>query len=367
MTEAFSQEPAAPGRLLIADDDEPSRRLLRDIFLNQGYLVTEARDGEDALDAAGATLPDVILLDVMMPRLDGLEACRRLKADARTRPIPILLVTALHERGDRLRGMASGANDFITKPIDTEEVLLRVRNALRLKRLRDEVNNLLSMRETLSDMIVHDIRNPLLAIRLTAMRIAAAPTQDAPKTLANAILCQTELIDRFICDLLDVSRMEQPSFRLASRPVDLSRLARTASANQRMQAEAKRLQLRVVSPECPCETTADEKLIVRLLENLLDNAIKYAPADSEVRLRICPKEASGAAHRILVEDEGPGIPLDYRETIFDKYVCLQNRDPSIHQTGLGLAFCRMVAEAHGGSISVASRQPQGSVFTVELP
>lgn len=367
MTDAFLHEPALQGRLLVADDDEPSRRLLRDLFRKQGYTVTEARNGEEALNLARAAPPDVILLDVMMPRLDGLEACRRLKDDARTRPVPVLLVTALHERADRLKGMACGANDFISKPFDTEEILLRVRNALRLKRLHDEVRELLSKRETLSDMIVHDIRNPLLAIRLTAMQIAGAPNPDAATSLANEIIGQAGLIDRFISDLLDVSRLEQPSFRLDRSLVDLSRLARIACENQRRLAETKHLQVRVVCPECPCETSADANLLVRLLENLLNNAIKYSPAGREVRLSICPQDATHPSHRILVEDDGPGIPLDYRDTIFNKYTCLQSTDPSIHQTGLGLAFCRMVAEAHGGRISVASRQPHGSLFTVELP
>jgi DNA-binding response OmpR family regulator len=185
MTEAVLHEPAQQGRLLIADDDEPSRRLLRDLFRKQGYTVTEARNGEEALRLARATLPDVILLDVMMPKLDGWGTLRRIREDSNVRPVPVLLVTALHERADRLKGMACGANDFISKPFDTEEIQLRVRNALRLKRLHDEVSILLSKRETLSDMIVHDIRNPLLAIRLTAMQIAGAPNPASAQSLAT--------------------------------------------------------------------------------------------------------------------------------------------------------------------------------------
>jgi K+-sensing histidine kinase KdpD len=303
----------------------------------------------------------------MMPKMDGLEVCRRLKGDARTSPIPVLLVTALHERHDRLAGMACGANDFITKPVDTDEVLLRVRNALRLKRLRDELDTLLKMRETLSDMIVHDIRNPLLAIRLTAMRIASAQTPEPAKSLAQAILGQTQQIDRFICDLLDISRMEHASFRPNIKPEDLSQIALTAAESARTLADDRRLRILVQKPHSLCEAQVDEKLIVRLLENLLDNAIKYAPAGSDVWIRICPKDETHPTIRLLVEDEGPGVPLDYRETIFDKYACIQNIDPSIHQTGLGLAFCRMVAEAHGGRVYVTDRPPHGSVFVVELP
>jgi two-component system cell cycle response regulator len=118
------------GHVLVVDDEEKNRRLLRDILSSKGYQVTEAVDGEETLRRAREQEPDVILLDVMMPKLDGYDVCRELKADSVTAATPILLVTALKERADRLKGLEAGANDFISKPIDTEEVSLRVRNAL---------------------------------------------------------------------------------------------------------------------------------------------------------------------------------------------------------------------------------------------
>src|SRR5205823_5958408 len=114
------------GRVLVVDDEEPNRLLLRDWLEAQGHEVTEAVDGEQTLELVASTPPDVILLDVMLPKVDGFEVCRRLKADARTAPIPILLITALTDRRDRLAGIQAGANDFLTKPIDTQDVALRV-------------------------------------------------------------------------------------------------------------------------------------------------------------------------------------------------------------------------------------------------
>ncbi|MEI7902961.1 MAG: response regulator, partial [bacterium] len=152
--------------MLVVDDDEMSRRLLRDLLAAHGYRLSEAVDGEDAMRQIEANLPDLILLDVMLPKLDGIEICRGLKSNERTAPIPVLLVTALHDRSDRLRGIASGATDFITKPVDTAEVLLRVRNALRTKRLYDQSNALLRLKDSLSDMIVHDDQsNALLRLK----------------------------------------------------------------------------------------------------------------------------------------------------------------------------------------------------------
>jgi signal transduction histidine kinase len=358
---------AAAGRVLVVDDDEMSRRLLCDILSMRGYTVFDAADGEAALSEVAASQPDVILLDVMMPRLDGMEVCRRLKADALTAPIPVLLVTALHERADRLKGVASGANDFITKPIDTEEVLLRVRNALCLKRLYDERNALLRLREELSDMIVHDLRNPLLGIMLSALRIEALDVPPPARALARTIRSQVDLADRFVTDLLEVSRMEHAGFTLNRTRVDLTERARTAALSLLPHAEAKRIRIRIEVPEAPCLVDADEGLLVRLIDNLLSNAVKFSPENSEVQLRVCPADGKQPVCRIHVQDDGPGVPVGFREAIFDKFACVKMKAFAARQTGLGLTFCRMVAEAHGGRIYVEERKPRGAVFTVELP
>ena len=191
--------------MLVVDDDERSRRLLRDLLAVHGYQVVEAVDGEDALRQVAAAPPDAILLDVMMPKLDGIETCRRLQADERTAPIPVLLITALCDQADRLRGIASGATDFITKPVDTAEILLRVRNALRTKQLYDQRNLLLQLRNNLSDMIVHDIRNPLLAITLCARRLDTPDMPPAVARLAGTILEQAHFVERFATDLLTIT------------------------------------------------------------------------------------------------------------------------------------------------------------------
>ena len=357
----------ADSRVLVVEDDEKSRRLLVDLLSVHGYPVTSAVDGEDALRQIEAEPPDVILLDVMMPKMDGFDTCRRLTSDERTAPIPVLLVTALRDRPDRLRGIASGATEFITKPFDTAEVLLRVRNALRTKRLYDERNTLLRLRQTLSDMIVHDIRNPLLAITLCASRIR---TQDAPSAvsrLADTIMDQAELLERFVSDLLTVSKMEQGHLTLQHTPENLVELGRAAFRNNRELADTKRIRLEVVAPDGACVAGVDKNLFARLLDNLIVNAIKFAPGDTQVTLRITRVNENGVLFRIQVEDEGPGIPLGYREAIFNRFEVVKMKDADVPQTGLGLTLCRMVAEAHGGRIFVETHEPHGSVFTVELP
>ena len=357
----------AESRVLVVEDDEKSRRLMRDLLAVHGYQVSEAVEGEDALRQVAAEPPDVILSDVMMPKLDGIELCRRLKSDEKTAPIPVLLVTALHDRPDRLRGIASGATDFITKPVDTAEVLLRVRNAVRVKRLYDQRNALLHMRENLSDMIVHDLRNPLLAITLCARRIEAQDSPPAVARLAESILEQVQFLERFVCDLLSVSRMEQGHLDLQRTAENMVELGRAALRNHQVLADAKHIRLDVVAPDGDCIAEVDKGLFERLLDNLISNAVKFAPNGTSVTLRVQQADDCGRTCRIQVEDEGPGIPLGYREAIFDKFEIVKMKDSAAPQTGIGLALCRMVAEAHGARIFVETRQPHGSIFTVELP
>jgi len=363
----FVLDNPAESHVLVVEDEEKSRRLMLDLLGAHGYRVSQSVDGEEALGFIAENPPDVILMDVMMPKVDGFEACRRLQADERTCPIPVLLVTALNDRAYRLRGIAAGATDFITKPFDTAEVLLRVRNALRTKRLYNQRNALLRMREELSDMIVHDIRNPLLAIALCARGLTAKGTPAAVARHAQAILDQTQLLETFVSDLLTVSKMEQGQLRLQLASEDLAELGRAALLNHRMIAEEKNIRLEITAPDTPCLANVDRSLFLRLLDNLLSNAIKFAPAGTCVSLTISRLDVSGSPCRITVEDEGPGIPLGYHETVFDKFGVVEMRGLDLPQTGLGLAFCRMVAEAHNGRIYVMARQPLGSTFIVELP
>jgi two-component system sensor histidine kinase/response regulator len=366
MKNLLASDRASDSHILVVEDDEKSRRLLRDFLEAYGYQMSEAVDGEEALSVINAKPPDLILLDVMMPKMDGFEVCRRLKENEQTQMIPVLLVTALSDRADRLRGISVGATDFITKPIDTLEVLFRVRNALRTKHLYDDRNSLLRMREELSDMIVHDIRNPLLGITLCARRLETKNKSPAVIHLAKEILRQTQLLDNFISDLLTVSKIEQGQLTLQRSDEDLVACVQAAMRHHQIAAETEKIQLALVAPDGPVFARVDKSLIVRLLDNLLANAIKFS-RQSCVTLTIKPAGDSGTPCLIQVEDEGPGIPLGYRDKIFEKYGIVKMKELELPQTGLGLAFCRMVAEAHGGRIYVAPRQPCGSIFSVELP
>ena len=354
-------------RVLVVDDIPANLRLLEAKLRAEYFEVALAASGPEALALSAAWAPDIVLLDVMMPGMDGYEVCRRLKSQEATAHIPVVMVTALTDQAERVRGLEAGADDFISKPVDTDELLLRVRNAVRTKQLDDERLALLRRRETLANMIVHDIRNPLLAITLCAQGLLKKSRAPAVRHLADLIVDQTRQLDDFVGDLLNVARLERDDLPLRRTREDLVELGRIVLGNHRVVAEKKQIRLELEASPGACPAEVDRQLILRLLDNLIANAVKFSPEHARVTLTFTPAGADGTPRRIRVEDEGPGVPQDYRETIFEAYGVVQQPNAALPQTGLGLAFCRMAAEAHGGRISVQARQPRGSVFTVDLP
>jgi two-component system sensor histidine kinase/response regulator len=214
----MSENTAGWGGVALVVDDEPRNvTLLQDLLEARGYTVLTANNGEQGLALARDRVPDVVLLDVMMPRMNGFDVCRKLKAEQKTAMIPVLLVTSLDARQDRLAGIGAGANDFITKPIDSGDLLLRVRNAVAGKRLHDQVTTQLrqlqeleAARDTLTHMIVHDLRSPLTGLRgyLDLLRMVANGNPEVVEYAAEADVIAGRLTE-MISQVLDVSRLER--------------------------------------------------------------------------------------------------------------------------------------------------------------
>jgi len=193
------------GNLLIIDDEENNRMLLRDVLEVQGHTVTEATNGADALRLAGQHVPDAVLCDVMMPNMDGYEVCKRLKENPASAHVPVLLITALTERTERLAGIQAGANDFITKPIDVADVTLRVRNAVQIKKLFDSLQaayqqsiDVKALQQKIVQMIIRDTRKPLgKALELLEPRKRASKTGISQKAVEQACQILRDLAKRF--------------------------------------------------------------------------------------------------------------------------------------------------------------------------
>ena len=357
--------------VLVVDDEEKNRRLLRDVLELRGYRVIEASHGEEGLRLARAEDPDVILLDIMMPILDGYAVCRELKADAATAVIPVLMVTALRERSSRLEGIAAGANDFLTKPVDTQDVYLRVRNAVQLKQQHDELRRsyeqlrrVEQMRDRLVHMVVHDMRSPLMimdmGLQLTELDVQEFLDEPGRRNLAS-VRSTVSALTEMVSTILDVSKMEDDALTLQRAPVRMPGLIRDAVARLGVLAGDRTLETDL-PPTCP-PVQGDGALLARVLANLLFNAVKHTPTDGTIRIVLRPA-ADGL--RVEVIDTGRGIHPKDHERVFEKFGQAEHgRDR--HSTGLGLTFCRMVIERHAGAIGIQSDLGRGCTIWFTLP
>ena len=361
------------GHILIVDDEPFNRELLRAILKNQGHETSEAENGKMALEMIESLPVDVVLLDVMMPSPDGFQVCQTLKNNPNTAHIPVILVTSLSDRRDRLRGIEAGASDFLTKPVDIQEVLLRVRNAVYAKRLYDrlqesyqKLKDLESLRDKLTHMLVHDMRSPLAGIHgyLEMIRLHGHMNKN-PKILrfADQALDSTSSLIEMVSSILDVSRLEEGKMPLHLAPADLVEVARQVIHSLTSSRNESRISL-----ECPCESVqvlCDGEIIRRVITNLVANAIKFSEENTEVTVGI---EKHGEEVRVWVSDHGPGIPQELLPVIFEKYGQVQLKSKrQQHSTGLGLTFCKLAMEAHNGRIGVHTEVGRGSTFWFMLP
>ena len=367
--------------ILLVDDDPRNVRLLEGIFRAAGYRVAKAHDGYEALRLAGTERPDLILLDVMMPRLSGHEVCAKLKADPATRAIPVIMVTALSSLEEKVGGLEVGADDFVSKPVNRIELMARARSLLRAKALHDELahardelerknaelTRVEELKESLVQMVVHDLKNPLTAImgnlELLQGRLGEEPERDRER-IGRSVGSSRSMM-RMILDLLDVARLEENRFPLALGAFDAAALVEERAAEIEGIARTKCLEIRRRSEPGLPPVRADRSLVGRILGNLLSNSLKHTPSGGSVTIAV---ERAGEGVAFLVEDTGEGIPPEFQPFLFQKFAQAHLRRHGLAtDRGLGLAFCKLAAEAHGGSMQVDSEPGRGSLFRLVLP
>jgi two-component system sensor histidine kinase/response regulator len=362
--------------ILVVDDAPANLQVISGLLKGHGYRVRLSPSGKLALHAARQEPPDLILLDVNMPELSGYEVAEELKKDPALRDIPIIFLSALQDTVDKVRAFAAGAVDYVTKPFQFEEVEARVRTHLSLRRLQaeleqrrqsleqanHELHKLQELRDNLTHMVVHDLRSPLSAIIANLDLIALREKSLSPvsaESLADARSSSFTLV-RMVSSMLDVSRMEAGQLELVRSDCELAALCQDAVRSVRVPGSDAAC---VVDAPAPLVVSADRELLVRVLENLLGNAFKYAPEGDTVRIGV-ERVASGA--RVTVVDHGPGIAPELHARIFEKFGQVQPGGPR-SGTGLGLTFCKLAIEAHGGRIGVQSQVGEGATFWFELP
>jgi signal transduction histidine kinase len=360
------------GTILVVDDASHNRSQLSALLSEQGYTVLQAEDGEKALALLARQLPDLVLLDAHLPTPNGFDLCQRLKADPRTRALPIILICAADEMLDKDRVFNVGANDYVSNPLHAQEVLARVSAQLRLRQMQQELDALrvtqIDPMQALDDEkhkrdIPHDLKNSLGLILSAADMLRETPLSDDQAQMLTIIERKANFMLAIITDLLDLARLTvktTPRYALTS----LRALAQESLVGFDLQAAYKRLAFKVYLPEEDALVQVERHAISRMIDNLVSNAIKYtARGGVEVRVETAPETFS-----IAVRDSGLGIPAEALPYIFDRFYRIPL--PEYLQedgTGLGLAIVKAIVEQHQGTIQVETAVGVGSTFCVTLP
>jgi signal transduction histidine kinase len=361
----------AAANILVVDDTPANLTLLSSILREGGYRVRPAPSGELALRAAAAEPPDLVLLDISMPELDGFEVCTRIKADPRLRDVPVIFATAHTAVTDKVKAFAAGCVDYVTKPLQADEVRARVATHLRLCRQQRELRasyerlaELERMRDGLVHMLIHDLRSPLASIICFAQMLREQAPALPPQAVDDVAEClgSARRMVGMVTAVLDVSRYEQTGMKVQPARCDLAEISRRMVAEMRPLARDTPVVMDLATPEVPID--ADPALVSRVVQNLLVNALDFTPPGGAIRIAI---GADAQTAHFAIEDDGPGIDHDAKPRIFQKFGAVGHKDAR-YSNGLGLTFCRMAIEAHGGAIGVDDRGGnRGARFWFTLP
>jgi signal transduction histidine kinase len=355
-------------RILVVDDVLQNLQVVGSLLRKEGYDVLPASSGSQALERVKVRIPDLILLDLMMPEMDGLEVCRQLKSDAAVNHVPIIFLTASNEMEHLVEGFRVGAVDYVTKPFNGAELLARVRTHVELKLARERLREMNDEKNEFMGIAAHDLRNPLSAIKGFSEMIiedAEALQHQVLQTNGRHIKNMAERMVEMVQNLLDANRIERGEMQLKLAPVDLSAITALVVEGQRSRAAAKEQSIEFQPSPGGAAAVADPTVAAQIIENLVSNAVKYSPPGKRIWVRL-----RGAAQtvRFEVQDEGPGLSADDQKKLFGKFARLSAKPTGgEHATGLGLSIVKRMVEAMHGRVWCESELGRGATFVVEWP
>jgi len=359
--------------ILVVDDEPKNIELLEAHLAPQGYEIIKADNGKEALAQLGGDQVDLILLDVMMPGMDGYEVCRALKK--KTGYLPVIMITSLGDRDSRLKGIECGADDFLSKPFDSAELKLKIKNLLKIKYLYGKVENncreikaLSGLKDDLTTFIIHDLRTPLtgiigfLDLLLMSSDLTEPDRNDVEKTKQNSVTMLG-----MICDLQSMNKMENKELVVNAADCDLGSIVSSSVRVLLPMLNVKAIGLLDKTVGSGMRVRVQKDLIGRVVQNLVSNAIRYTPRQGIITIE-CEKDESSGMASVSISDSGTGVPGEQKLRIFDKYVTVESKNKRMSgSSGLGLAFCKLAVELHGGKIWVEDRSGGGSIFRFTLP
>lgn len=355
--------------ILIVDDIEANIQLLATMLSDSGFDIGVAYSGSEALDSVSAYKPDLILLDIMMPEMDGFEVAKILKANKLTQDIPIIFLTAKADISDITKGFELGASDYVTKPFQSQELLARVHTHLKLKFVMEELVQMNNIRNKFFSIISHDLKNPFSGI----IGLAEMISQDGDKLTADDIRHTGEVMHKsakvlyeLLENLLEWSRSQLGTIEFRQHPLDLREYIEKAINIYQLKAEQKQISLRsFISTEA--KVFADNYMLNTILRNLIGNAIKFTPPGGVILVGATACEDASLI-KLFVRDSGIGIPEESKDKIFrldTKFVRTGTNNEV--GTGLGLILTKELIEKHKGSIWFESEEGEGTTFYFTLP
>ena len=365
--------PADKPKILLVDDTPTNLSILEEI-LEEDYFISIAQSGTQALSITEKFVPDLVLLDVNMPGIDGFETCRKLKSRENTYNLPVIFITARAEPDDVIQGFKEGGVDYITKPFNHSEVLARVQTHLKVQQLirqlglkNDQLKELNELKNKFLGMASHDMRNCLGAIKGYS-QILKDDKDEFPEETKDQFLSfifkSSETMLKMVNDLLDVSVIESGRLQLNLQPESLINLINHHIMINRFFADKKNIRLQSELPDVP-KCRIDANKIGQVIDNLISNAIKFSESGTTIFISL--KEQEGKLI-FSVKDEGPGISDEDQAKLFQHFQKLSARPTAGESSsGLGLAISKNLIQAHDGCLNVTSQLGSGTTFWFEIP
>ena len=359
---------ATTGCLLVVDDQESNIQVVGAALGKLGFEILPAIGGAQAFQRLAARRPDLILLDLLMPEMDGFEVCRRIRENPDWIEIPIIFLSSADDKGLIVRALESGGVDYITKPFNHAELVTRVRTHLALKRARDDLKQLAEDRDELLGILTHDLKNHLGGMDMSAQLLRSrteAMADPKLRLMAENISHSSSQMLAFVKEFLANASADH-GLPIKTELISLKGAASRAVQQHREAAKRKQLVFQTALEGNSAVVQADAAALDQVLDNLLSNAIKFSPPGKQIRVTV---SSPGTRYvECQVQDEGPGFSESDRTRMFRRYARLSARptggEPS---TGLGLSIVKKLVLAMHGELACESTPGNGATFTVRLP
>jgi two-component system sensor histidine kinase/response regulator len=355
-----------PGRILVVDDQPANLRAVSALLTRHGCEVLTAGNGEEALALAEKQVPDLLLLDMMMPGMDGFELLAQIQLHPDLRKLPAIFLTAAQDREMLLRAFSVGAVDYVTKPFIPEELLARVTAHVGLKLTRDRLERVARQRQELVNLVAHDLKNPLSSVLFASdvLRNDGCKPERVPRYLEMIYESAGDALG-YIRRYLETQAEKSEALRPTNARTTLQEVIDWLVLRYELQLESRGVRMQITMPAAKSHVAIDGLVLRQVTENLVSNAMKYAPGSA---IELSVRSSAPGFWQVLVEDRGPGVSPARQHQLFKPFTRLTDNDPADGlSSGLGLSLAKHILSGYDGNLWYEDREGGGARFVIELP